>query len=245
MIAFLLLVAPLPVVAASLFSETNKTNPITEEDKKDPPTSFDEPALKMRSWRWLFAARTVLVVHLWGAIVTLLPYFIYQIPNSSPTSCLLIWLMLSVFSLVGLHLILGWPQVQRKEWALLKSVTVSAAFIGLCLMSVINFATAEIGALIMVPMCLVATPFKLDVQAHTFITLLRASCNLLLVFFGFPGVAYYVMKGAFHGFDNSSVGDFWYWLESLWAWNSATYIYICTVHLPCWVLCTYIFLHSS
>ncbi|CAN6572276.1 unnamed protein product [Malus baccata var. baccata] len=157
-----------------------------------------------------------------------------------------------VLSLVVMYMVLASPsshanesQPQRVEWPILKSVTLSAAFIGLCLMSVINFATAEIGGLLMLPMCLMAHPLKPDVKARSKRTLSRAVCNLVLGFIGFPPVAFIVLKGAFEGFGSTSVGDYWSWVESLWAWNSATYLYIGMVHLPCWALCIHILFHRS
>uniref|UniRef100_A0A5B7AUU8 Glycosylphosphatidylinositol anchor attachment 1 protein n=1 Tax=Davidia involucrata TaxID=16924 RepID=A0A5B7AUU8_DAVIN len=251
MIAFALLVAPLPLVAASLYSDANKSDSTLEKDKHASCTaSVDEPGITFRSWKWLHAAKTVLVVHLWGGVVTLLPYFICQIPNCTPTTSILLWVLLSVFSLIILHFTLGSTfslvnvsQPQKEDWALLKSVTISASFIGLCLMSVINFATAEIGALLIVPMCLMATPLKLDVKARTLRAFTRAACNMIWLFVGFPLAAYIVIKGTFEGFGSVNVGDFWNWVESLWAWNSATYLYICMIHLPCWVLCVHILLH--
>ena len=107
-------------------------------------------------------------------------------------------------------------------------------------MSVINFATAEIGALLIVPICLIARPLKLDIQARSLITLLRATCNLALGFIGFPPVAYFLLKGAFEDLYGIHVGDYWNLMESLWAWNSAIYLYIGIVHLPCWALCIHI-----
>ncbi|KAK3032076.1 hypothetical protein RJ639_036290 [Escallonia herrerae] len=196
MIAFALLVAPLPVVAASLYSDTNKRSPTSVKHKLSSSlTSVDEAHITFRSWRWLSAAKTVFVVHLWGAVVTLLPYFICQLPNCRPTTSLLVWVSLSVFGLVVLHLVFGCPsafvsasQPQGKEWALLKSVTVSAAFVGLCLMSVINFATAEIGALLMVPMCLMAIPVRLDTSVHTFRAVARTAFNVVFILVGCPVV---------------------------------------------------------
>ncbi|KAK3033072.1 hypothetical protein RJ639_035698 [Escallonia herrerae] len=251
MIAFALLVAPLPVVAASLYSDANKRGPTSVKHKlSSSPISVDEAHITFRSWRWLSAAKTVFIVHLWGAVVTLMPYFICQLPNCTPTTSLLVWVSLSVFGLVVLHLVLGSPsafvsasQPQEKEWALLKSVTVSAAFVGLCLMSVINFATAEIGALLIVPMCLMALPVRLNTSAHKFRAVARAAFNVVFILVGCPVVAFFMLKGVFEGFKNINVGEFWFWVESLWVWNSATYIFICMVHLPCWVLCIYILLH--
>ncbi|KAM4132602.1 hypothetical protein ACJW30_01G263600 [Castanea mollissima] len=251
MIAFALLVASLPMVAASLYGHANNLDPGFEKNKSNHPASAsDELGITLRSWKWLYAAKKVLVVHLWGAVVLLLPYFICQIPNCSPTTSFVVWVLLSIFSLIILFWILGSPfsygnasQPQQREWALLKSVTISAAFIGLCLMSVINFATAEIGALLMVPMCLMAHPLKLDVKSRKLRNISRVACNLALAFIGLPPTAFLVFKCVFEGFDGISVGDFWNWLESIWAWSSATYLYIGMIHLPCWILCIHVILH--
>lgn len=223
MIAFALLIAPLPLVAAALFSDATK--------KPSHPT---ESLPTLTAWKWLYAAKTVLFVHLWGAIITLIPYFLNQIPNSTPSINLLIWITFSILSLFT---------YTRTEWALLKSVTVAAAFIGLCLMSVINFATAEIGALLLVPLCLTVVPLRLDFRSNTRKAIVRGACNVLLVILSFPPTAFLLVKGALNGFGNIRFDEFWDWAESLWAWNSATYIYICMVHLPCWVLCIHTLLH--
>nr|GMD78019.1 glycosylphosphatidylinositol anchor attachment 1 protein [Ipomoea batatas] len=252
MIAFALLISPLPLVAASLFinagrldSNMEKTRPVSL------PASANETAFTFKSWKWLNAAKTVFVVHLWGAIVTLLPQFFPVLPDSSIPTKLLIWVSLSLVSLLILQVIIGSSvtfthdsQAQRTEWALLKSVTIAAAFIGLCLMSVINFATAEIGAVILVPMCLMARPLRLDARAKTLKAFVRAACNLFLLLLGFPPVAFIVFKGLLEGFNNLVVSDLWNWVESLWTWGSATYIYICMVHIPCWVLCIRTLLHN-
>lgn len=242
MIPFALLVAPLPIVAASLHADASKSTLQS--------TSSSEVEVSHKSWKWLNSARNVLVIHLWGAVVSLLPYFLYQIPNSTPTTNFIVWGLLSAFSLIILYFILGSPifeaapsQPKKGEWASLKSVTISTAFIGLSLMSVINFATAEIGALLIVPICLMARPLKLDARARSLRALLRATCNLALGFIAFPPVAYFLVKGAFEDFDGTNVGDYWNWVESLWTWNSATYLYVGIVHLPCWALCIHILFH--
>jgi glycosylphosphatidylinositol transamidase len=251
MIAFALLVAPLPMVAASLYTDAHKLDPSYEKDKSTPPASAaDKLSITLRSCKWLNAVKKVFVVHLWGAVVSLLPYFVCQIPSCTPTISFVVWVLLSIFSLLILYLILGFPfsyanasQLQNRDWALLKSVTISAAFIGLCLMSVINFATAEIGALLLVPMCLMAQPLKLDVKTRRWRNFSRVPCNLALGFIGFPPAAFFVLKGVFEGFGGITVGDFWNWLETIWAWSSATYLYIGIVHLPCWLLCIHVLFH--
>ncbi|XP_023550991.1 glycosylphosphatidylinositol anchor attachment 1 protein-like isoform X1 [Cucurbita pepo subsp. pepo] len=251
MIAFALLVAPLPAVAASLYSYANNLNLTLEKIEPAAPANPDDVLIvSLRSWKWLNAAKRVFVVHLWGAVVSLLPYFICQIPGYSPTTNSIIWALLSLLTLLILSVILGSPLSSTKsceqriqEWAFLKAMTTSAAFIGLCLMSVINFATAELGAFLVVSMCLLAHPLKLDLVAGNFKALSRAASNLVLGFIAFPPVTFFLFKAALQGFDNLHLGDFWNWMETLWAWNSATFLYLGMVHLPCWVLCTQILLH--
>ncbi|KAE8661697.1 ABC transporter B family member 26 [Hibiscus syriacus] len=247
MIAFALLIAPLPMVAASLYVDANSSK--GDSSFLFAITDTDEHGITIRSWRWLNSAKSVFIVHLWGAIVSLLPYFICQIPDCSPTTSFMIWVLLSILSLLILNLVLASPLAcvkasQEKEWALVKSVTISSVFIGLGLMSVINFATAEIGALLMVPMCLLARPLKLDVRVGTLRSCCRIICNLVLGHIAFPPAAFFLFKGMLDGFGSANVGDFWMWVESLWAWNSATYLFIGMVQLPCWVLCVSILFHS-
>ncbi|KAH6781735.1 GPI transamidase component family protein / Gaa1-like family protein [Perilla frutescens var. frutescens] len=248
MIAFALLVAPLPLVAAALFSDTSKSKSGKDDIE---PSRPGESFPTVTAWNWLSAAKTVLIVHLWGAFVTLLPYFLCQFPNSSPSTSLLIWIASSIVGLFFTYVATGSlsflraSQQHSKEWTLLKAVTVAAAFIGLCLMSVINYATAEIGALLLVPMCLTAIPLRIDMKAKTMKALVRGACNVFLVFVGFPPAAFLLLKGVLDSFDRIRFDDFWNWIESLREWNSATYIYICMVHLPCWVLCIHILLHHN
>ncbi|XVE67871.1 hypothetical protein DITRI_Ditri09bG0022700 [Diplodiscus trichospermus] len=251
MIAFALLIAPLPMVAASLYIDASSLGDCAKSDNTTASaiTNTDERGITVRSWRWLYSAKLVFVVHLWGVIVSLLPYFICQIPDCSPTTRFIIWVLLSVLSLLIMYSVLASPiscakASQEKEWALVKSVTISSVFIGLGLMSVINFATAEIGALLIVPMCLLARPLKLDIRAGTLRSFSRIICNLAFGLIGFPPAAFFLLKGTLDGFGTLSVGEFWMWVESLWAWNSATYLFIGMVHLPCWVLCIHILLRT-
>lgn len=252
MIAFALLVAPLPIVAASLHTDANVwDSPLKKgKTKSTLASATTDHSMSAMPWKWLHAAKNVFIVHLWGIIVSLFPYVICQIPNLTPTICVLTWVLLSMLSLPILYLVLGSPfahyrvfQPENREWAILKSVMVSTAFIGLCLMSVINFATAEIGALLLVPMCLLAHPLKLDYRASNLRAFTRAACNMIFGLLMFPPAAFLVLKVIFEGFDSLSVGDFWTWLHSLWAWKSATYLYVVAVHLPCWALSLHVFLH--
>ncbi|KAJ8750221.1 hypothetical protein K2173_014136 [Erythroxylum novogranatense] len=247
MIAFALLVAPLPLVAASLYTDAIKLDRRLKNHESTRIAIADDLNVTFRPWKWLYSAKEVFVVHLWGAIVSLLPYFVCQLPNYNPTMCSAIWILFSIFSLIILHLILDFPFAsgpQKGEWTILKSATISAVFIGLLLMSVVNFATAEIGALLLVPLCLMAQPLKLDFRSASLKSYLRIVCNLILAFVAFPPAAFFLTKGVVEGFKSVGISDFWNWVEPLWTWNSATYIYIGMVHLPCWVLCMHILLHS-
>ncbi|MED6220233.1 hypothetical protein PIB30_042959 [Stylosanthes scabra] len=242
MIPFALLAAPLPIVAASLHVFSSKTTP------QAPGASEVDASLE--SWKWIYSARKVFVIHLWGVAISLLPYFLVQIPGLTPTTNLTAWGSLAVLSLVILYSILGYPTsgavasgAEKREWTNLKSVTLTAVSIGLSLMSIINFATAEIGALLIVPFCLMARPLMLDIQARSMRTLLLATLNLALGFIAFPPSAFFLLKSAFGYSDGYNISDYWNWMESLWAWNSATYLYIGIVHLPCWALCIHILFH--
>ncbi|RWR88492.1 glycosylphosphatidylinositol anchor attachment 1 protein isoform X1 [Cinnamomum micranthum f. kanehirae] len=88
-------------------------------------------------------------------------------------------------------------------------------------------------------MCLIVHPSKHMGQMKVLKAVLFLTCNLALAIFGFPPATLLILKGL----GGLSLGDFWDWMESLWAWNSATYLYLVLVHLPCWVLCIHILLH--
>ncbi|KAL1203324.1 hypothetical protein V5N11_029212 [Cardamine amara subsp. amara] len=242
MIAFALLVASLPMVAASLYVDGCKA--LTK--------STHNSAENFKSWKWLDAAKQVFALHLLGFIVTLLPYFICQVPGQhSPRNRSIMWGTTSSLLLVTFVTIPGCSPFSSRlhgtNWAILKSVTISAAFIGLCLMSIINFATAEIGALLLVPTCLLAQPIKPALRSRRVKSLLGAFCSMVLVTIGFPVIFFAITKGLVgEGLVGLSLGgEFWTWLESLWAWKSATYLYIGMVHLPCWLLCVCILFHPS
>ncbi|CAA7398346.1 unnamed protein product [Spirodela intermedia] len=228
MIAFALLVAPFPIAAAALFSEDQETHPAD---------STHLTATKDHRWRWLHAARAVFLVHLWAAIVSLLPYLIYRLPILTSDRRALTWVSLSIFSLLTLKHLWGSNHTPPSGWVSLKAVMISAAAVGLSLMSIINFSTAQIGAVLLVPLCLMVRPLR---QSRA---LLLSACNVLLTVISFPPAASLVTKILLDGSGEFGIGSFWDWMEALWAWNSATYLYLLLVHLPCWVLCVHILLH--
>ncbi|KAJ4973309.1 hypothetical protein NE237_006483 [Protea cynaroides] len=247
-IAFVLLVVPLPIVAAALYSGDNGWD--SDSTNKTNPASKNGLSTTIESWRWLHAAKVVFIVHLWGAIVSLLPYLISRLHGMTPTTSMLSWVSLSICTLLILYqisgspyLCSGMPQSQHRQWAIMKAVMIAAAAIGLGIMSIINFATAQIGALMVVPMCLMAHPLKYVHRLGRLRALSLMACNLFFGFVGFPPAALLVTRVWSEGCNGVNLGDFWIWLESLWAWNSATYLYLFLVHLPCWVLSLHILFH--
>ncbi|XP_019058844.1 PREDICTED: GPI transamidase component gaa1-like [Tarenaya hassleriana] len=107
MIAFALLIAPLP----SLYMDASSTF----------PKATDKYVLK--SWIWLDAAKRVFAIHVWGAVIALLPYLI-------PGHHMAAWVISSSSSSsLALLVIPGCSPFTK--WTMLKSVTISATFIGL------------------------------------------------------------------------------------------------------------------
>ncbi|KAK1277304.1 hypothetical protein QJS04_geneDACA003618 [Acorus gramineus] len=234
MISFALLIAPLPISAAALFSSPN-----TSEAKPG-------DTLQFRTWQWVHSARVVFIVYLWAGIVCLLPYPISNFPDMTSTTCTLAWVGLSTFIHFILFKVITYPSNAQRidEWKVLKAVMIAVTMIGLGLMSIINYATAQIGGLMLVPMCLIVHPLKRYLREGIgFKAVLFLTGTVLLGIAAFPLSTIMILKGWFNGFDGVSIGDFWDWTESLWVWNSATYLYLVLVHLPCWVLYLHVLLY--
>uniref|UniRef100_A0A7N0UUU1 Uncharacterized protein n=1 Tax=Kalanchoe fedtschenkoi TaxID=63787 RepID=A0A7N0UUU1_KALFE len=104
MIAFGLLLAPLPVAAALLHAGTDKRDSEPERIQTVSSSAAIEHNHTQRSWKWLYAARLVCVMHIWGVAASLLPYFIAQIPHSTPLTSIIMWALLSGVCLLVLHL---------------------------------------------------------------------------------------------------------------------------------------------
>ncbi|KAH7677236.1 GPI transamidase component Gaa1 protein [Dioscorea alata] len=108
MIGFALLALPLPVVAASLFLNHKATG----------FTGTEEAKIAFGSWKWLYAAKTVLMIDLWAMFASLMPYFISQIPNITSTESTFLWVALSVTILAVLYVILGSPPYSHSDWCI-------------------------------------------------------------------------------------------------------------------------------
>jgi GPI-anchor transamidase subunit GAA1 len=245
MVPFALLVAPLPIVAAALADGSKSMKKSAEKslDVSKSNGSADILQSKGGSWKWLEAAKVLLVIQLWAVLVSLAPYYITQIPDGTPVQSAMIWAVLAVFILIALYVMFGTPYSAGVEWKLLKATMITSISIGLGLMSIINFATAQLGALIVIPMCLFSRPLKAR-SAMNFLThAVLVVSNICLVILGFPPVVLLIMKGLSKGSWTSDIGDFWVWMEFLWEWSSATYLYLLLVHLPCWLLCIHVLLH--
>ncbi|XP_031504265.1 uncharacterized protein LOC116266916 isoform X2 [Nymphaea colorata] len=262
MIPFMLLILPLPVLAAALylgksssdFSNAANLVDFSKVNKKQSLShhAYDlDPSFSLPSWQWVNAVKIVLLVHAWAAIVSVLPCLLDQLPNRAPTTSFFVWIVLSTLLLLSTWyscstyqgLVGGLQEACCNNWAVLKAATVGFASIGLGLMSVINFATAQIGAMLLVPMCLFVHPIKHICKAVKMRAAILIISNLVFGVLGFPPAAFLLLKGMSEGFSNVTPGDFVDWVETLWSWNSATYLYLFLVQLPCWVLCLFILLH--
>lgn len=242
MIPFALLVAPLPIVAAALFS-ASKTN---GSNLTDIPNKVVEADNESDSWKWIHAAKVVFMIHIWAGTVSLIPYHISQISGWTSATCMLLWVAVSIVTLLISYNIIGFPysySSRNGDWEVLKAVTIAAACIGLSLMSIINFSTAQIGAMLLVPMCLMVRPVRRPVRIGLCLKFIVLACNLVSGIVGFPPAGLLMLKVLSEGYGTVSTGDFWDWAEFLWSWNSATYLYMLLVHLPCWVLCMHILMH--
>ncbi|WVZ69259.1 hypothetical protein U9M48_018072 [Paspalum notatum var. saurae] len=242
MIPFALLLAPLPIVAAALADGRSMEKMVDLVDDSKADGSADILQSKSGSWKWLQAAKVLLVIQLWAVLVSLIPYYITQIPDCTPMQSALIWIMLSIIILIALYVMFGSPYSAGVEWKLLKATMITSISIGLGLMSIINFATAQLGALIVIPMSLFSRPLKASGMNFLPRAVLLAS-NVALAVLGFPPAMLLIMKGLSKGSWIVDIGDFWVWMEFLWEWSSATYLYIFLVHLPCWLLCINVLLH--
>ncbi|KAG0476952.1 hypothetical protein HPP92_013793 [Vanilla planifolia] len=236
MIPFALLVVPLPIVAAALFSTT---------ESGSSATASSGVVAESHTWNWLSSANLVFNVHLWAVLVSLLPYLISQMPLMNSAISMLSWISFSLSTIFIFYLLMGSPNSYAKvyNWKVLKCVTIAAASIGLCLMSIINFSTAQVGAMLLVPLCLMVRPLKKPIQLSLFRRTSLQFAKLVLAVLAFPPATFAISKGLLQGFRSVGFGDFWEWSEFLWTWNSATYLYVTLVHLPCWVLCMHILLH--
>ncbi|EMS56819.1 Glycosylphosphatidylinositol anchor attachment 1 protein [Triticum urartu] len=197
MIPFALLVAPLPIVAAALADGSRKKGESIDASKTK--GSADNLPTEVGSWKWLQAARVLLVIQLWAVIVSLLPYYISQIPDGTPIQSSVIWVVLAILTLIVLYAMFGSPYSAGVEWKLLKATMITSISIGLGLMSIINFATAQLGALIVIPMCLFSRPLKAQLGMSFLPRTVLCASNILLAIFGFPPAALLIMKGLSKG----------------------------------------------
>ncbi|XP_062206523.1 uncharacterized protein LOC133908491 [Phragmites australis] len=245
MIPFALLVAPLPIVAAALAGGSKSMEKTADKSIDDSKANGSADILQSEggSWKWLQAAKVLLVIQLWAVLVSLLPYYITQIPNATPVQSAMIWAVLSIVILIALYVMSGSPYSAGVEWKLLKATMITSVSIGLGLMSIINFATAQLGALILIPMCLFSRPLRAHSGMNFLHQAVLLASNISLAVLGFPPAALLILKGLSKGSWTVDIGDFWVWMEFLWEWSSATYLYLFLVHLPCWLLCIHVLLH--
>ena len=128
MIRFALLLAPLPIVAAALAdgsrSMEKTVDKLIDDGKADDIADILQS--KGGSWKWLRAAKVLLVIQLWAVLVSLLPYYITQIPDATPMQSTLIWAVLSIVVLISLSVLFGSPYSAGVEWKLLKATMITS-----------------------------------------------------------------------------------------------------------------------
>lgn len=281
MIPFALLVIPLVILAAALCSyKSGGLIPLTKSDDgsvcressgsesthtnvlksasgihtSDQDVDVINLGLSLHSQKWFTGAKDVLLVHLWAAVVAMLPYVICRLSLDAPEMKLLIWAVLSCLTLFVGRGILGvypkfgtWQETDKElhmeGWVALKAFTLGITTIGLVIMSVINFAAALLGAIVLVPMCLSVYPLKFISKVSLTRRILLMLLSISSIVLAFPPFMIVALKGLFEGFSKASFADFWGWTEMLWSWGSATYPYLFLVHVPCWVLCFQVLLY--
>ncbi|XP_057847241.2 uncharacterized protein LOC131057063 [Cryptomeria japonica] len=212
--------------------------------------------LNLQSQQWFVAAKVVLLVYLWASVIAMLPFLIYRFSIQASEMKLLIWVVLSCLTLLVGNSILGSPytrfgvqhdavnQFHMEGWVALKAFTLGATTIGLGIMSIINCAAALLGAIILVPMCLSVSPYKYFLKAGNVRKSLLMFLSIIFIVLAFPPVIVLTLKALLDDFSKVSIADLWNWTEILWASQSATYIYLFLVHIPCWVLCSYVLLYK-
>lgn len=282
MIPFALLVVPLIILAAALcsyksggliplaksndgsalrdYSESESTHTNVLKAASGTHTSGQDIdvinlGLSLHSQKWFNAAKDVLLVHLWAAVVAMLPSVICRLSLEASEMKLLIWAALSCLTLFVGRGILGliypkfgmWREADKElhieGWVALKAFTLGITTIGLVIMSVINFAAALLGVIVLVPMCLSVYPLKYILKASIMKRTLLMLLSISFIILAFPPFMVVALRGLFDGFSKASFTDFWDWTEMLWSWGSATYPYLFLVHVPCWVLCFQVLLY--
>ncbi|KAH9326724.1 hypothetical protein KI387_006902, partial [Taxus chinensis] len=213
-------------------------------------------SLNLQSQQWFVAAKVVLLVHLWAFVVSMLPFLIYKFSIQGSEMKLIIWIVSSCLTLFVGNSILGCRytrfamhhdaanQFDMEGWVALKAFTLGATSIGLGIMSIINFAAAFLGAITLVPMCLSVYPLKYFLKAINVRKALLMFLSILFTLLAFPPVTMLTLKALSDDFSKVSFADLWNWAEILWSSQSATYVYLFLVHIPCWVLCSYVLLYN-
>lgn len=284
MIPFALLLVPLVILAAALCSykigglkplaksydgsvprdsnESELTHTNILKSASGTRTSGQETdainlGLSLHSQEWFNAAKDVLFVHLWAAVVAMFPSVICRFSVEASEMKLLIWAALSCLTLFVGRGILGvfypkfdiWQEAEADKephiegWVALKAFTLGITTIGLVIMSVINFAAALLGVIVLVPMCLSVYPLKYILKASIRKGTLLMLLSISFIILAFPPFLVVALRGFFDGFSKASFTDFWDSTEMLWSWGSATYPYLFLVHVPCWVLCFQVLLY--
>lgn len=207
--------------------------------------------------QWLEAVLVVGSVQIWAFFIASMLFLISQTSYSAELK-LYIWLAIVAMSL---RVSLSLPDLfsanmsnfsspsrhgRNQLWMAVKALTLGIASIGLAVMSTVNYPVALVGALILVPTCLGVFPRQYIWNSanrpgksilNSFIFALAA---VMTVIGSPPGLAWLVWSLGGRLWTPSPA-NFWYFMESLVSWQSALFPYLLVIHLPCSVLCFYVF----
>lgn len=231
-IPLLLLLITLPLKAAALCSQSSGSSESSSEGSSQlqagPVAAFEDGKLV----NWLFAVFLVCVFELWAFVVAIFPLVANHLAELSDMK-VAVWIayaiiscFLAFISLLWISRAMGISSSIGSNWTAIKASTLGVATIGVGIMSIINFAAALAGAVVLVPVCLTVRPLRKQKGIYQFLTGLAWSVCFALLFSLFFGEE-----------PRLSLGVFWEWVECQWKWGSATYLYLSLVHLPCLVLC--------
>eukprot|EP00250_Pteridium_aquilinum_P004803 c15005_g1_i1 orf=109-2280(+) len=248
-IPLLLLLVTLPLKAAALCTQASGVRSKSLSETSD-QSSQARPAAALQDGcsfsfvKWSFAVFTVGLVELWALLVAIFPPLANYMAES-PELKVACWVAFSSVSLCVLLVILLWTSRVLKisittgsSWTAIKASILGVATIGIGIMSSINFAAALVGAMVLVPMCLLVYPvrcFTAQKGIYQFCTGLALS-----VIGSLPAVFLFLIDQ-----PKLSRAVFWDWVECQWKWGSATYLYLSLVHLPCSVLCILVLMCRS
>lgn len=245
-IPLLLLLITLPLKAAALCAQASGSSSQSSSKVSDQmqagSAGFFQEGYTSSFARWSFAVLSVCLVELWAFLVAISPPLANYVAETSELK-VTFWFAFCGTSLCVLFVLLPWmtrvlgiPHV-GSNWTAIKASTLGAATIGIGIMSSINFAAALAGAVLLVPMCLFVYPLQHLGKERGLRPFCTAMVGLAFIVIGSLPVIFVVLLTVLGESSKLSLAILWDWVECMWKWGSATYLYLLLVHLPCSVLC--------